>query len=234
MRLAIMQPYVFPYIGYFQLIAATDRFVFYDDVNFIKRGWINRNRILNNGAALTFTIPLENASQFSKIRDVQIDPAQFEFWRSKFLKTLELNYKNAPFFKPVFEMVSDALGQKPGNIAECAKQSIQSVCAFIGLAPDFVASSTRYNNQHLSGQERIISICMEEQASEYINAIGGQSLYTPAEFDERNLSLKFLQTGLVEYSQFKSEFVPSLSIIDVLMFNEPQRVREYLANYELV
>lgn len=234
MKLAIMQPYIFPYIGYFQLIHAVDKFVFYDDVNYIKQGWVNRNRILMNGTDFTFSVPLLKQSSFVKIGDTLINHAQYPIWRKKFLKTLIQAYKKAPFFESVYLMVESVLDQESESIATMAKNSILRTCRYLDLHCEWENSSSIYNNDHLKGQDRVLDICKVENARIYINPTGGRSIYSNEDFEVNNLELYFLQTGSVEYSQFKDPFVPSLSIIDVLMFNPPFKIREeFLNNYKL-
>ena len=235
MKLGIMQPYLFPYIGYFQLIQAVDKFVVYDDVNYIKQGWINRNRILNHGEPLTFTVPLSKAGSFAKINEVQINPNLYEGWKNKFLKTLELNYKKAPYFSESYDLIHKVLSEEDcPSISELAVESLLAVCKHLGIQKEFVVSSTLYNNQNLSGKDRVIDICRQEDATHYINPSGGQMLYNKEYFREKGLELSFIKSLPLKYSQFKNEFVPWLSIIDVLMFNPVEDVRVLLNEYELI
>lgn len=234
MKLAIMQPYVFPYIGYFHLISSVDRFVVYDDVTFIKQGWINRNRILANGGPLLFSIPLSGAGSHVLIRDVAINSAEYHPWRTRFLKTLDQYYRKAPYFKDVMSLIQDTLDGSPEYIAHLAVRSLKSVCAFLGMPAEFVESSAHYGNGHLKSQERVIDICRREGAEVYINAIGGSELYSREYFRSNGIELAFLKPGVVLYDQFKEPFVPWLSVIDVLMFNPPEKARQYLGSYDLV
>lgn len=235
MTLAIMQPYIFPYIGYFQLIKAVDKFVIYDDVNFIKQGWINRNRILINGKEHLFTVPLEGASSFKLIRETELNYKFFKAWEIKFLRSLEQSYKKASNFKECFDLIQKVLKRIEGqnNIASLAVASIVEVVNYLGLKTEIELTSTVYNNQHLSAQSRVIDICIMEGASTYINPEGGQSLYNHAVFEEHGLQLKFIKANLEEYEQFNLPFSKGLSIIDVLMFNSKERVKEMLNEYSL-
>jgi WbqC-like protein family len=235
MRLAIMQPYLFPYIGYLQLVAAVDRFVVYDDVSFIKNGWINRNRILGgpNGAAPAYiTAPLDGASSSKPIREVgvSLEPR----WRSKRLKMVAQTYGRAPCFREVFPLVEAVLGRGDRYIGAMAVASLRAVCGYLDLSPDWVASSSHYGNDNLHGQARVLDICRREQATEYINPIGGIELYTRAAFADHGVALRFLKPRLTEYAQLGAPFVPGLSILDVLMFNPPARAREMLHEFDLV
>ncbi|MCC9043489.1 WbqC family protein [Myroides sp. M-43] len=234
MKIAIMQPYFMPYIGYFQLIKAVDKFIFYDDVNYIKQGWINRNNLLLQGQASLFTLPLEKASSFSKINEVKLHPVLFESWKKKFLRSIEQNYKKAPYFLEVYQLVRSVLDIDTSHISVLAKQGIIAVAQYLKLPTTFVYSSTNYNNSELSGKHRVMSICDQEQATVYINPIGGQELYDKEEFSLQGIELYFIQSIKKEYKQFNNEFVPWLSIIDILMFNSIEEVNIILDQYELV
>ena len=163
MKLAIMQPYFFPYIGYFQLCYVANKFVFLDDVNFINKGWINRNRILLNNDSFQFTIPLKNASQNRKINSIEL--AIDEKWQKTFYKTLEQTYKNAPYYSDILSLIQKVFVAEPKYIGNLAKCSIKSTCKYLGLSTEFIFSSAKYNNHDLKGQQRILSICTEENAS---------------------------------------------------------------------
>ena len=233
-----MQPYLFPYLGYFQLIAAVDRFVVYDDVSFIKNGWINRNRILGGGAAgrepepAYFTVPLEGASSFKAIREVGVSPDPR--WRAKLLKTLAQTYARAPCFREVYPLVESVLGATEARVSALAVASLRAVAAYLALEAEFVPSSAAYENGELRGQERVLDICRREGATTYVNPSGGRELYARDAFAARGVTLRFLEPQLRAYPQLRPPFVPGLSIIDVLMFNPRDRVRELLDDYRLV
>lgn len=233
MTLAIMQPYVFPYLGYFQLLHAADRFVVYDDVNFIKGGWINRNRILLENKGFLFTVPLQDASPFRKINETLIHSRLYSEWKRKFPKVLFGAYAKAPFFKPVASLVTDILEAGADNIGTFALNSILGVKEYVGLDIEIIPTSGVYKNAHLSGKERVLDICLKEGATTYVNAPGGRSLYSADFFVPRNISLKFIQSGTFSYKQVGDAFVPGLSIIDVLMFNSVSDTRLLLADYIL-
>lgn len=234
MRIAVMQPYIFPYIGYFQMVKAVDKFVFYDDVNFIKRGWINRNKILINGKDNIFSIPLVKASQNISINQTYIKSETFKSWREKFLQTLTFNYKKAPHFKEVNTIINQVLHTECDTISELAIESVISVSKYLELETEFIIASKRFNNKSLERQDRLIDISIKENAAQYINALGGQELYTKESFQEKGIILNFIKTSPITYKQFNDEFVPWLSIIDVLMFNSVDQVNEMLDKYELI
>ena len=232
MILAVMQPYFLPYIGYFQLLHAVDKFVLYDDVNFINKGWINRNNLLNGSAAQLFTIPLKGASQNRLIRDIEItdDTA----WKKKLLKTIEQAYRKAPYFDGVFTLLDELINTPERNIGGLATSSLKSVAAYLGINTPIVDSSAIYDNNQLKAQERILDICRKEHADHYINPIGGMEIYSRELFETSGVKLNFIKSKSITYPQFKNEFVPNLSIVDVLMFNSPAEVNNMLDQYELL
>lgn len=231
MKLGIMQPYFFPYIGYFQLIKSVDRFIFYDDVSYIKQGWINRNRFLINGSDKYFSVPLKNISSFRNINETEADNEKK--WRGDFIKLVKFNYSKAPFFKSVLLLIETLCSGSFKYISEIAETSVELVTGYLQIKTEMCRSAGRYGEIHSSGPGRIIDICLKENADEYINPIGGQSLYSKSEFKNRGIELKFLKSRELVYGQFRNEFVPWLSIIDVLMFNSPDSVMNFLEQYEL-
>lgn len=232
MKLAIMQPYIFPYIGYFQLIKAVDKFVIYDDVNFINRGWINRNRILVNGKDSLFTIPLKEASQNKLINEIEVN--WDDAWKSKWLKTLEQSYKKAPYFQQVRPIIEQTLGQEKIIFSEIIVENLKLINAYLGITTEIIPSSAIYQNIELKAQTRILDICLQEKANHYINPIGGIELYQKEVFEEKGMQLNFIKSKPVQYPQLKNDFVPWLSILDVLMFNSVEQIQTFLDSYELV
>jgi hypothetical protein len=233
MKLAIMQPYVFPYLGYFQLLHAVDQLLIADDVCYIKGGWINRNRLLINGEAAYFTIPVERPSSSTLIADVRVDHSG-RGWRRPLLKTIENYYRRAPFFSTFFPVVEDVLSADVDRIGALATRSLERVAAYLDVHTRLLPASVRAGNRHLAGQERVIDTCVLLNASEYVNAVGGQELYDHAAFAARGVQLRFVHPRLESYEQFGGGFVPGLSIIDVLMFNSPAEARKLVAQYSIV
>lgn len=231
-RLAVMQPYLLPYIGYFQLMAAVDRFVIFDDVNYIQRGWINRNCILLDGKAHRFTLPLRDASQNRPICEIERvdDPA----WAQRLLRTLHQAYARAPQYKTVIPLLERVLSHPALQLADYLRHSLELVHAYLGLDCELVSSSSIYGNAALKGQERILDICRQEGAAVYVNAIGGAAIYAAEEFDARGISLRFLRPHLTRYPQWGAPHLPWLSIVDVLMFNSQAELRVLLTEADLL
>ena len=229
MRLGIMQPYFFPYLGYWQLLANVDKYVVYDDVTYIKGGWINRNNFLINGQKNLLTMRLEKASSYTLIKDIAIKD---DF--VKFLKTIEMGYKKAPFFEDSFRLLKDICQCPEKKLGQFLFNSHIKICEYLGIDTELILSSSFEKHTELKGKDKVISICKQLGADEYINAIGGQELYDKKEFAENGIRLNFLQANLREYSQLKNEFVAGLSIIDIMMFNSKEEIKEMLNDFNLV
>ena len=227
-----MQPYFFPYIGYFQLINAVDKFIILDDVNYIKKGWINRNRILLNGKDYLFTIPCEKISQNKLINEVEV--IKDEKAVNKFLKTINNAYSKAPYFSEVFELVEGVFKFDKVLISELAYGSITSVLNFFGIEKNIVFSSKNYSNSEFKKADRLIDICKMNNADIFINSSGGKELYDKVEFNKNGIKIYFIKNIITPYNQFENNFIPGLSIIDVLMFNTKDEIKEMLNQYELI
>ncbi len=232
MKLAIMQPYFFPYLGYVQLMNAVDVFVFYDDVNFITRGWINRNNILSRTGPQRFTLELKKASLNKKINEIQIGGN-----RAKLLRSIEMNYRRAPFFSQAMPYVRDCLEYETDHLASLLHHNLEALAGLLGLETRFLVSSQLENShQDLSGTDRILAICKELATDHYINAEGGKALYANKPFADENIDLSFLHHTPVEYEQFPKmpDFVPNLSVLDALMFVGIDGVKDRLPAYQLI
>ena len=232
MKVSIMQPYFFPYIGYFQLIANSDVFVIYDDVNFIKKGWINRNTILVNNSPYLFSMPLQNVSQNKLINEIFI--SDLDKWKMDLLKTISSSYKKAPFYQDVYPLIEKIISFDELNLAIYIQNSIQNLCAYLNINTKLIMSSEIVKNNGLKGENKIIDICLQLGATQYVNAIGGFELYTKENFRVKNIDLKFIKSEDIVYQQFKNEFKPWLSIIDVIMFNSVEDTRMLLNKFELI
>lgn len=231
--IAIMQPYLFPYVGYVQLIHAADRFVFYDDVQYIKGGWINRNRILINRKPSWFTVPCHNESYTELIN--QVEHAMNSRSRKKLLKKLKFTYARAPFFDRVYSGVEQVLKTDTAYIGALAMESVMWVSEYLDLDCQFTTSTGAYGNREMDAADRLIDICRQEGAYHYINMIGGRELYQKEYFSGEGIQLDFLKPEAIPYEQFGEDFVPWLSIIDILMFNSPEKIRtDLLPTYNLV
>jgi hypothetical protein len=232
MKVAIMQPYFLPYFGYFQLIEAADLFIIYDNIEYTKKGWINRNRFLRNGADALFSLPLSQASDFLDVRDRHISP---DFNKAKFLNQFREAYRKAPCFKEGSALLDDIMANGESNLFGFIHHSVKAVCAYLGIATPIVASSTLEIAPGLKAQEKVIAYCRAAGADAYVNPMGGVELYDKAAFAAHGLRLEFLRPRALEYEQFGESFVPSLSIIDAIMFNSASSIKQHLSlEYDLI
>jgi hypothetical protein len=217
MKIAVMQPYFFPYLGYFQLIDKVDFFVIFDDVNYIKGGWINKNRILQNGNILDITLPVQQASQNKKINQHLrcTDKKVLE----KLKKKIQISYSKAPHFNEVFPLLCQLIDYPETNLAKYLTNSLKEISTYLGLKTQFIYSSqlSRHDDWD-NAQDRIIDICKMLRGNEYWNLPGGKPLYNEKYFLEEELTLNFTSPNLRFYTQLNTlEFVKGLSIIDVIM-----------------
>ena len=233
MRVAVMQPYLFPYIGYWQLINAVDKFVILDDVNYIKRGYINRNSILINGKSYMFSIPVKSASQNRLIMDTQLNFDEKE--KKRFISRIENSYKKALMFNTVMPHIEKVVGNNTEDLTNFIRYSLEEIMTYLGIKTPLLKSSDLAKDNSLIAQDRILEICKCVGADIYINPSGGRELYRADEFLKQNIQLFFLDTrfGRINYKQFDNEFVNSLSIIDVLMFNPIEKIQSFLKEYDL-
>lgn len=233
MTVAVMQPYLFPYVGYFQLLYSADRFVMLDDVNFIKQGWINRNRIRVSGTEHMFTLPLSGAGSFVPINAIELGEG-YRIWRGKFLRTLDQSYKRAQYHDEVLGVVERALINDATSLVEVLRAGVSEVMGHIGFNRHIVPSSSVYFNRDLAGQDRVIDICLREGGDRYINAIGGKDLYSASAFRERGIELRFIRNTRESYTGLGAEIPMGLSILDALMHLSSTELLGMMTEYELV
>ena len=231
MKVGIMQPYFFPYIGYWQLINAVDKYVIYDDVQYIKRGWINRNRILVDGEPKLINLLMNGASQNKLINEVCA--SNNAVYKNKLLKTIKHSYSKAPYFDFIYPIVEKIILSEEEVLSLYLKNSIEIIAEYLGMNTEFILSSDINKDNKLYGQDKVLQICKVLGATEYYNAIGGKKLYTAQDFRDNGIGLKFLRTEAIEYKQFDNEFISNLSIIDVMMFNSKEEVKKMLDLYTL-
>jgi len=232
MKIVIMQPYFMPYIGYFQLLHASDTFVLYDNIQYTKKGWINRNRIIQNNNVITFTIPIKKDSDYLNIWDRQIADS---FKREKLCNQIMNSYRKAPCFDDVYPIISELINSNEVNLFKYISESLIAICKYLNLNSSKIKVSSEINIDHsLKSEEKVLAICNSLSATEYINPIGGIDLYSKERFASNNIDLKFLKTSVMPYDQFDNEFYPNLSIVDTMMFNPKEKIQEMLNEYELL
>jgi hypothetical protein len=231
MTVGIMQPYFLPYIGYWQLMAAVDRFVVYDNIQYTKKGWINRNRFLRDGGDEYFTVPIRKASDFLDVRERELAA---DFDRDRLLRVLESAYRRAPEFGAVFPVVERIVRAPMTNLFEYIFHSLVEMAAFLEIRTPLVISSTIAIDHSLTAERRVLAICRALGADRYVNPIMGGALYSREAFAAESIRLELLRPRPRAYAQLGAAFVPSLSILDVVMFNPRETVREMLSEADVV
>jgi hypothetical protein len=231
MKLAIMQPYFLPYIGYFQLLAGVDIFIIYDNIKYTKKGWINRNRMLLNGKDAMFTLPLRSASDSLDICERQLAE---DFNQEKLLNQFKGAYRQAPQFAQTFPLIERIMHYEDSNLFRFLHHSIVRTCDHLGIKTKIKISSDIPIDHDLKNQDKVLALCEAVGAKIYVNPIGGVELYSKNTFMERGVDLKFIQSKPFEYPQLGDVFVPWLSMIDVMMFNPLNALQGAIStNYEL-
>ena len=232
MKLAIMQPYLFPYIGYFQLIHAVNTFVVYDNIKYTKKGWINRNRMLSHGKESLFSVPLAKGADSLHVVERTLAA---DFDRDSFIRSFREGYHGAPFLRQTMEVLEEAVLDGETNLFEFLTHSIKTICRHLNIDTKFKISSQIPIDHSLTGKDKVIAISKNLEAEWYINPIGGRDLYTKDEFAKDGLKVAFIKSIPVQYDQRCKTFVPWLSILDVLMFNGVEKVVEsILSQYDLI
>lgn len=234
-KVAIMQPYFLPYIGYFQLINYVDTFVVYDEIQYTKKGWINRNRIWKNGDFDYITLPLKKDSDYLNINQRTLSDDIKRHIEKTFNK-IKATYSKAPFYNETIPVISEILSFNDKNLFSFIFNSILLINKHLDIGTTLVSSSNveKENIKGLKGEKRVLAICNQLKATHYINPIGGVELYAKETFKENGQSLQFLKTDPIFYNQFDMEFAPALSIVDVLMFNGKEQSKALLSLFSLI
>lgn len=237
MKVAIMQPYFFPYLGYFSLAKNVDRFILLDDVQFIRHGWIERNRILKPNEGWQYIrVPLKKHSRETIIRDVEVDNSQD--WTTKILAQLQHYAKAAKHYRGTIELVRTILERsKSDDLVNINKKVLVGVLEYLGIEMKVdVFSHMQLRIMTPSApDEWALNICLAlDGVSEYWNPIGGVDFFSSEKYTNAGIKLRFQKVNVTEYDQRRGNFEPGLSVIDALMFNTKEQVRSMLDDYELV
>ncbi|PWJ95854.1 WbqC-like protein [Oceanotoga teriensis] len=232
MKIGIMQPYFLPYIGYWQLMNKVDRFVVYDNIQYTKRGWIRRNRILMNNTDKMITLPIKKDSDFLDIKERFLSE-RYENEKSKIKNQVKEAYKKAPYYKKIEPLLIKILDFEDKNLFNYLLNSLRIIKEYLGIKTEIIISSEIEMNHNLKAEERVIETCKKMEADHYINPIGGTELYNKEDFKKEEIKLNFIKTNDIKYKQFNNEFIPNLSIIDVMMFNSKEEIKDMLEKYTL-
>lgn len=228
----MMQPYLFPYLGYFQLIAAADVFVLGDDLQYIRSGWVNRNRILCSGKAKLITFPLKRDRHDLAINKRELSDLYAEDVE-RLLTTLQLSYCRSPYYAQVMPLLERLLTFPVKNLAVYIEHSIREMCSYLHIDTPIFRGSDIDIAAPTDKQDRVLKIVEKLEGDRYLNPIGGMELYDPNFFEREGVALRFFKMDPIEYRQYKGPFVSNLSIIDVLMFNCVEQVQELLKCYSV-
>lgn len=229
MKVGIMQPYFMPYLGYFQLLNLVDRFVIYDNIQYTKKGWINRNRIMLNGEISIISIPLKKGSDFLNINERHLA----ENWNKekiKLINKLKQAYIKAPNFNVFFPIIEEILNEESKNLFEFIFNSINKLKEFLEIKTEIIISSNLKLNHDLKSQDKVLEICNNLGAKSYYNPIGGQNLYLKESFDKENIDLNFIKVNDIIYKNSNSH----LSIIDVIMHNSISEINDLLNQFSII
>lgn len=233
-RVAVMQPYFLPYIGYFQLINAVDDFIIYDNIQFSKKGWFHRNRFLQNGKDEYFTLPLKKDSDYLDVRDRFLSEG-WESEKDKILRKIKENYRKAPFFEVAFPLIEEIFSFKNTNLFEFSFNSLKILCFWLEIKTAFtISSSLAIDHETLRGESKVLALCKVISATHYVNPIGGLELYNSSNFENNNLELSFIKSKPIVYQQFTESFVPWLSILDLMMFNSKDQIKLWLNEFDVI
>jgi WbqC-like protein family len=230
-KVAIMQPYFLPYIGYFQLINAADAFIVYDNIQFSKKGWFHRNRLLQNGKDEYFTLPLKKDSDYLNVNQRYLS----EGWpleREKTLRKIKENYRKAPFFEFTFPKIEAIFYFENNNLFDFTLNSLKSICSFLDIKTPIIVSSTLAIDHAQKAQTKVINLCKAIEGTHYLNPIGGLELYSRKDFENEKLDLGFIKSRPIAYPQFSNTFVPWLSILDLMMFNSTEQIKAWLCEFD--
>ena len=231
MIVGIMQPYFFPYIGYFQLILHSDIFVFHDDVQYIKGGWINRNRIVSNNRLSWLTFPVFDASHDRFISDRHYVADQKA--RNRLLRRIAAAYRSAPRFKETYPLLQEIMGFADTNVVRFNVHLASRIAAYLDICTPLLLSSTLLKDSKLRGQERVIEICKCLSATHYVNPSGGRKLYDRGQFSRAGIELGFLESAALTDNNLR-EFTAPMSIIHDLMTKEKELLIDDLRDYRIV
>ena len=232
MKVAIMQPYFLAYVGYYQLIHSVDKFVIYDNLKYNKSSWVNRNRILLNGEDRLFTLPLKSDSDNLNNNERYLAD-NYKSERNKIIQWIKHSYKKAPFYNVIIQFIEIIFNQDSRNLFDFIYFSVHQICELLEIETEIIKSSSLKIDHSLKSEAKVIAICKYLNADIYINAIGGKSLYSKDSFSENNIALRFIKARKIEYTQFSNEFIPWLSIIDVLMFNGIDKTKNMLYEFDI-
>ena len=234
MKISVMQPYFFPYLGYFSLIQDSDVFVVLDNVQYVRRGWMNRNRVIGkNQSPVYFHLSTIKAPQKTMTRQIKIDHNRE--WKKTLLDKLDYYEKSAPYFEETKAMVERLISFETDSLCDMNIHILEELCKFLGITTKFVLASDLEIDESkiIETDDWGLEITKTFGASDYINLWGGRHIYSVNKYNNSNITLKFIENELVYYNQHNEMFIKSLSIIDVLMYNDRAETMDLINKYSV-
>ena len=235
-KVALMQPYFLPYHGYFKLIKSVDSFIIYDDAQWIKRGWINRNKIIFKGESDFITIPVNNSPLKTPINQKLLNLNNLEKYKNKIISKVHYTYKSYPYFNSGYSLLKEILSFKALHASEFIINSLILTCDYLGLTNSFYLSSSFKGHESLKGQKQVVSIIKNLNCDNYINSIGGRKLYDENFFKSQGIKLNFLSANPIKYSEEldNQNINTELSILDLIMRESPSYINDLLGDYQIL
>jgi len=232
--ICIMQPYVFPYVPYFQLAAAVDEFWVFDDVQYIRRGWMNRNYILLKGEKCRFTLPVTAGNRSDLIRHKSL-AVDFSKSLRAFSELIRHAYREAPYADDVYAIIDELQGRTQSSFLNFAVATMSLCFRHLDIRAQFRFTSELKLGSEFSGAGRVMEICHRVGAEQYVNPVGGALLYDPNAFAARGINLQFLQGRCLPYPQVgRTQFQPGLSILDLIANVDYRSRKAQMQSYSLV
>jgi hypothetical protein len=230
MKLAAMQPYFFPYLGQFDLLNRADIWIAYDPAQYIRHGWVNRNRVLHPESGWHYiVVPLQKHTHEVVINQMKIASSD---WKTEIFKRLQHYHMDAPFYRPTIHFLQDVLSTEETNLSKLNVALFRATATMLGIhTPIFVFSEMELSLSSSGPQNLALELCRAVGATEYINPPGGVHLYSPEEFAKYGILLTIQSFSPMVYSCGRFEFIPSLSIIDVMMWNSSEEIKYYLDTF---
>lgn len=236
MKLAIMQPYFFPYIGYYSVLKHVDRYIYLNNVQYIYHGWMNRNRILHPKEGWQYiNVPIKKHSRNDVINEVIINN-QIE-WKKKILNQIEHYKKHAPFYGEVKQLLEKIFSHDFERLSELNISIDQAIAEYLGITTltDVISEMDLRYEKPVKPDEWALNICKAlGSVKEYWNAPGGKEFFDAEKYARANIDLKFLKINLHPYKQKGNQFEAGLSIIDGMMFNSVEEINKMLDDFMFI
>jgi hypothetical protein len=229
---AIMQPFFFPYLGYFSLMKHTDNWIVFDDIRYSNQAWGNRNRILKHPEGWAWiNVPVKDHKRETFYSNILI---QNEInWKRKIINQFEYYKIHAPFYKDVLKIIQEVFSEDFSHLVDLNIHAMKKVCEYLKI--DFKYTKFSEMNLGINSVQHpgqwALEICKAIKSTNYVNPCEGHPIYDKKEYDDAGISLQFIINRVSPYDQKRAEFEARLSIIDVMMWNSVERVNELIDDF---